>query len=307
MLKTITAAFAALGLALSQPAIAAEKPKPVKVPDFNVVLTGYVVKPSGKTPAVGEVMELKEGDVILSGDVFWFNVAHASEPIAIHAVDSDFTIAANATLRLAARATGGDLDNLPGTALTYCEDFRHNQGKALIQLATGGIASLGARLRSDTQTCVIDSDRDGKFDRAFINGAKKNEDRHSVEITPVAYRDTMFEPVGGDTKLEVRFFDGGMLSGPNFQLSLRLKGSNASYAALHFFPLDRRASVRARVPNAQGFSLNKLPLPMNFGSGAVQVLFYDKATKTASASVVRDFSLNGFIIEPLPTYIYIYY
>lgn len=307
MRKTGKIVFGAAALLVGFAAEAAEKAKPVKVPDFNVVLTGYVVKPSGKSHPIGESLSLKEGDMVLSGDIFWFNVARASEPIAIRAVDTDFTIPANTTLRLAARALGGDLASLPAEAITYCEDFRHNQGKALVQLATGGIASLGARLRSDTQTCVIDTDRDGKFDKAFINGAKKGEDRHTVEIAPVAYRDTMFDPVAGDTRLEVRFYDGGMLSGPNFQLNLRLNGSNASFAALHFFRLDGGPVVRARVPIAMGFSAKKVPMQLNFGSGAIEVTGYDKATKTGTASVVRDFSLNGFIIEPLPTYIYIYY
>lgn len=306
--RAVIAAACLLAGALAAPARAGEnEPKVPKVPAFDVVLTGYVVQPSGKSLPLGETKIVKEHDIVLSGSLFWFNTAKTTDSITIRAVDSDFTIPAGKALRLAARAVGGDLATLPSAAVTYCEEFRHDLVKGWAQLATVGIASLGARLQSDTMTCVVDSDRNGDFDKAFIVGTKRSEDRHLVDIAPVKYVSTYIDPVAGDSKLELEFLDGGMLSGPGFGMKLIINGQSASFAALHFFPLQGYSRARIRTNPYQGIKLKNLPWSVGLAGGQVEVTAFDKASKSATVRVVSDIGLRGFVIEPHPTYIYIYY
>lgn len=274
---------------------------------YDVTVTGYVVKPSGKSMPLGQDLQLREHDVVLKGDLAWFSATHLAAPVTVRALDLDFPIPAGATLRLAAGYQGGDLASLPKEARVFCEEPRHNTVKSLAFAATLGLSSLGARLARDTRTCLVDTDGNATFDKGFIVGTKKADDRHMVDIEPIAYETKMLDPIPGDSRLEVEFLDGGALSGPGFRLNMIVDGEQQPFAALHFFPLNGRFLVRQRHQRVQGLKLSKLPMGVSFGTARIDVSAFDPETKVATAQIVRDFGINGFVVEPLPQYIYIYY
>lgn len=300
----VAVAVSALLLAHSSSAIAAAG-DPQK---FDVTLTGLVVEPDGKSLPVGEEREVKEHDVIAQGKLSWFATAKLDAPVTVHAVDTDFPVAKETTLRLAASATGGDLATLGRGAITYCDELRTDRLKALGQLATLGLSALGSRLAKETQVCLVDGDANGDFEKGFIVGTKKAPDRHMVDVTPVKYTVTRFDPVAGDSYLQVRFYDGGMLSGPSLGLVLRINGGNVGFAALHMFELNRFGLAgRMRVPPYQGFKEKKLPLLLGFGPTRIRVLAFDKARKVGTVKLERDWTRSGFVIQYPPQVVYIYY
>ena len=83
---------------------------------------------------------------------------------------------------------------------------------------TLGLSQLGARLAKETRLCLIDSDSNGDFDKAFLVGLKKKEDRFVVDMAPVPYTSHINAPMGENSYMEVVFYDGGMLNGANFQI-----------------------------------------------------------------------------------------
>lgn len=285
------------------PAVAADK----KNRPYDVTVTGYVVKPSGQSMPVGQDLQLREHDVVLKGDLAWFSATHLAAPVTVHALDLDFPIPAGATLRLAAGYQGGDLASLPKEARVFCEEPKHNTVKSLAFAATLGLSSLGSRLARDTRTCLVDSNGDATFDKGFIVGTKKADDRHMVDIEPIAYETKMLDPLPGDSRLEVEFLDGGALSGPGYRLNMIVDGKEEAFAALHFFPLTGAFMLRQRHQRVQGLKLSKLPMGIAFGSARIDTSAFDPETKVATARIVRDFGVNGFVVEPLPQYIYIYY
>ncbi|MEI6642968.1 MAG: hypothetical protein WCL10_13095 [Novosphingobium sp.] len=273
---------------------------------FDVTLTGYVVEASGKSMPLAKDVVLKEHDIVFSGKLAWFSTADLAGAVSFDAVGTKFAVAQDAVLRLAVGVRGGDLADLSKTARTFCDASRHNMAKGLANLATGGILSLGARLRSDTQVCLVDKDANGDFDSAFVIGTKKAEDRHLVAIEPVRYVPRTLTPIDGDSVLEVEYLDGGALTGPKFWLNMRVKGEKFQFAALHMFQL-RGFSFRTRVPITQSIKPTKLPTTFLFGAASLTVKKIDPVTRAATVDLLTDFRLDGFVIEPTPQTIYIFY
>lgn len=273
---------------------------------YDVTLTGYVVEASGKSMPLAKDVTLKEHDIVFSGKLAWFSTADLAAPVSFDAVGAKFAVTQDAVLRLAVGLRGGDLADLPKTTRTFCDASRHNMAKGLANLATAGILSLGARLRSDTQVCLVDKDANGDFESAFIIGTKKPEDRHLVAIEPVRYVSRTLTPIDGDSVLEVEYLDGGALTGPKFWLNMRVKGEKFQFAALHMFQLGR-FGWRTRVPIAQSIKVAKLPTTFLFGAASLTVTKIDPVTRAATVDLLTDFRLDGFVIEPTPQTIYIYY
>lgn len=275
---------------------------------FEVILTGLVVQPSGKSMPRGEDIEVKEHDVILDGKLSWFSVAKLEAATTVKAVDTEFPVSETTNLRLAARANGGDLASLPAGAKTYCDELRTDRMKALGQLATLGLSALGSRLSKETQVCLVDSDSNGDFDKAFIVGTKKAPDRHLVELAPVKYTKQTLAPLEGDSSLRVKFYDGGVLSGPSLGMELKINGGTVNYASLYMFPLNRFGGgtpVPFR-PNS-GIKEKKLPQTHYFAFGQVVVKAFDKQRKVGTINITRDIVPSGFVIQYPPQVIYIYY
>lgn len=275
---------------------------------FSVTLTGLVVEPDGKSLPVGTETEVKEHDVIVQGKLSWFATARLEAPAVVRAVDVDFKVAPETTLRLAAGASGGDLASLSRTAVTYCDELRTDRAKALGQLATLGLSTLGSRLSKETQICLVDSDGNQDFDKGFIVGIKKAPDLHMVEIQPVKYTTKRLDPLAGESWLKVKFYDGGIMSGPSLGMELKINGATQGYAALHMFELGRLslAGRMRAVPN-QGFKEKNLPKLVGFGPTRITVLSFDKARKVGKVRVERDWVPTGFVIQYPPQVIYVYY
>ncbi|OYW16100.1 MAG: hypothetical protein B7Z39_02820 [Novosphingobium sp. 12-64-8] len=283
----------------STPTFAGSKP-------YDATLTGYVVQQSGKSMSLGEGVVLKEHDVVFRGKLAWFDTATLATPVTFTAAGGEFTVVQTAVLRLAAKVIGGDLETLPKGTRTYCDNNHHNTAKGLANLASAGLLSLGARLRSDTQVCLVDKDANGDFESAFVIGIKKPEDRHLVDITPVTYTDKMLTPIEGDSVVEVEYLDGDALSGPQFSINMRVAGEHFQFAALHMFAL-RSGSIPMRVPSRQPVKAKKLPQYLSFGSAQLMAQAIDPFTRAATVDILSDFRLDGFVIQPLPQYLYIYY
>ncbi|MBL8651603.1 MAG: hypothetical protein JNL35_14525 [Sphingopyxis sp.] len=294
--------FLALALSSASPAAAAGKNRP-----YLVMTTGMVILPPVDPVKVGSERTVKEGDTIFRAPLGWFEYAVADSDVSVKIAELDWKIAANAKLNLVAGKGGGDLALLPATADIYCDEPKNDVAKDLLNGLTLGLSQLGARFAKSTRLCLVDTDSNGDFDKAFLVGLKKAEDRFLVPITPIAFKRFTNQPIDDKSFVEVVFYDGGMLNGPNFKVQPTVSGTPMGIAAINVMATMSPGARLIRIPMQQDIKRKKLPNRIIFGTARIEVKSVDAATKTATFRYTGDWIWSPFI----PTYptqiIYVYY
>lgn len=274
--------------------------------EFQAFTTGMVILKPIDPPAIGSERTVKEGDVVFRAPLGWFHHAVSDQDITARIIDLDWTIPKGSFLQSVAGMSGGNLSSLPKTAKTYCDAPKQDTVKGLMHSLTLGLSQLGARIAKETRLCVIDSDGNGDFDKAFLVGLKKKEDRFVVDIAPVPYTPHINAPMGENSFMEVVFYDGGMLNGANFQIRVSINGQMAGLSGIRAFA-PAKPTTLTYVNSQQDIKSKKLPYPMTFGPAQLTVTALDKLAKTATIRVDRNLSWTPLIPVYPPQVIYVYY
>jgi hypothetical protein len=162
----------------AQGAVAPSRPKP-----FEVLMTGLAALPQ-EPPDQGVAKACQDGDVVYSMPVAHENRAIATAPIKFRVGGVDWTIPEKTELVRASEATGGDLASLPTSAVIYCGEEFKRSAESVAFVASLGLSGFVTRFSLWLQLCVVDTDLDGKFDKAFLSGAKSPSDLSLVDLTP---------------------------------------------------------------------------------------------------------------------------
>ena len=293
---------AVLAACLSMPVVAAPAgPKP-----FTALTTGMVMLAPENPGVVGTERTMRENDEIFRARLGWFASATIAAGVTAHIADADWAIPQTALLQRAIVFAGGDLADQPRGSIVYCDTPKAGLAKGLLNGITLGLSQLAARFAKETQLCVMDSDANGDFDRAFLVGLKKPEDRKTVTITPVGYTTASDRPVDGDSYVHVRYLDGGLLSGPSLAMDARVGGVAQGLAGITM-RAGAAQSLPVFVPASQSVKLKKLPQSMRFGAAALTVTAVDPVAKTATVRLDSNFAWTPVRFRyPVQT-IYIYY
>ena len=320
--KRAMTAAALAGVMWAGQAAAQGKPPAAKPKGFAVEFSSYVALPPESPSKIAESRTVREKDVILSMPIAWEDRATVPAGFRVRVAGADWDIKSDARLTRAISVSGGDLAALPDGAITYCGEMFRKNGAVAATLLTLGLSDLTSQLSSWLQVCAVDSDADGRFDKGFLVGTKRAEDRRLVEVEPVAYTVIRNDPVP-DSRLDVVYYDGGGLNSENFEFHLFLEGKKQQFAGLTFrdnlppagAEEDRKvAKAREAVTPSRlqwYFPVKKKKLPQRFtvGNAVFTVTAIDGVAKTAEVAVDKDPTVFPFALwyQGTPIYIYYYY
>lgn len=270
---------AALMLPQSVSASAAEqaeqetpKIKPIKAGQYPWMI---LPEHATKLPAIGEVIEVKDKEAFVSIPLGWLSVAELHSELIFEYAGQKLKLPAGAKLH-GAWAEGGSFDFDVDKVDIYCADPKNDLIQGALDVFTLGLASVFSNKSTFTQFCVVDVDKDGTFDKAFLEGMKGQEFQGSFAIAPTQYEKKMMQP-HPNSSIEFSYSNGDIFGGP--KLEYRFKGK-----ALHNGVVTQIDAINARgrkqiFYNYMGVDRKKLPDTNNLFGARVQVIEMSKNKK----------------------------
>jgi hypothetical protein len=264
-----------------------------------VAADGYTVTPSRNRILPVTVEKLTPGDefTVRKGEVFYARpVGRAFQ--AVLGGDLALTIAGKSaslpkgTQLNVARAVGGKAGrHLEDKALVFCTPVKKdwNAAKGIANLLTLSLFASSQRTSAFTQFCLVDSEADGRADKAFLAGAKKPEDLMPVTIEPTPVAVERDVPLPGVSEARIRFAGGvGWFGDIGFDLEVVEEGRQLIYS-------NGRTAV----------SKGKLPKDVDIFGASFTVLSYDPETKQARIRWKRGFLPGEYGVTTTTTTTYI--
>lgn len=285
------AAGLGLAFAAASPAAAAK---------YQVVTSGMVILPAEAPHPAGEERTVMPGDIVLRAPLGWADAALLNQDVVLEIAGVRETIASGAYLFGTTEARGGDLATLGGAARIYCAAPSVNAIGAAMGVATFGLTNLGTRVARIRRFCLVDAEGDGRFERAFLEGTKRAEDQHMVELAPVPYDAAPNRPIGPGNYIQVRYGAGGLIG--TSQIFVDVYTGNAQQGLDSIYTGGGRAPVRNRAATA----FRTAPRPFAIGDARFTVLSIDPATKAARIRLEREFALTPVGLGYRPQQIYVY-
>lgn len=273
---------------------------PAQAGQYRVEVSSMVILPSEEPHAPGSERDVVPNDILMRAPLGWAQAATIRQDVALEIAGLRETIPSGAFLYGAASARGGDLASLGSEARIYCGEQRVNAIGALAGVATFGLTNLGTRVARQRRFCLVDADADGRFDRAFLVGAKRGPDQHMVEIAPVPYEAGRNLPIGPGSFVQVRYGAGGLLGNP--LIFIDFYSGNAQQGIDSLYTGEGRAAVRTRAATA----FRTTPRPFAIGPAQFTVLTVNRETKAARIRYDRDFTVTPVTVGYRPQTIYVY-
>jgi hypothetical protein len=268
---------------------------------YQVALKSLMILEPEQAPAKGEERAIAPGDVLYKAAIGWADTATSSQDIKVTVAGVTDEIQAGTLLHRAENARGGDLKSLAQKAKIYCGPQRANAAKSIASAMTLGLSSLASRVAKATQLCLVDSDGDAAFDKAFLVGLKKASDRKMVELSPIAYDAQENRRHGEQSYVELSYHDGALLIGPNFKLKVMLDGAAQDLKAIHTeLPAKKRSSV------VRAIELGAMPQHFDVGPAYFTVTYLDHKTKAARIRYDYEMVATPVALEYRPQTIYVY-
>lgn len=191
-----------------------------------------------------------------------------------------------------------------GNGKYYCGENMRGRS-ALRSMLIGGI---GAKFEAIVRFCFIDADRDGKFERYFLAGAKDKTMQAPIEITPVRYHSDFLSQLNPGDIVQVKY---RKFNPKNQKIELELEVMRAGKKAPFDYILWSKPGIDALAREVPRMTTNpaKIPYPVVFtdilgASIAVQSVTPDGE---ATFSITRNFRKTLFRpVSIQVNYIYIY-
>ncbi|HYD12506.1 MAG TPA: hypothetical protein VEC11_06640 [Allosphingosinicella sp.] len=291
LLKMLRLGAAALAFAAA-PAAAAR---------YEVVTAGMVILPSEEPHAAGLERTVTPGDVLMRAPLGWADAALVEREVALEIAGIRDTIVPGVFLHRATRAEGGDLATLGSEARIYCGEMRVNAIGAAMGVATFGLTNIGSRVARQRRFCLVDGDADNRFERAFLQGTKRREDQHMVEIAPVPYTAEANRPMGPGNFVQVRYAAGGLIG--TSQIFVDFYTGNIQQPLDALYTGAGRAPLRTRAATA----FRTTPRPFVIADARFTVLSIDPESKAARIRYESDFATTpvfaGYRAQPIYVFV----
>ena len=286
--------FALAGLALAAAATPAAAAK------YQVAVGGMVILPPEQTHASGLERTFAPGEVVMRAPLGWADSALVSREVVVEIAGIRDTFVPGVYLHGTTRAVGGDLASLPAGARIYCGEVRVNAVGAAMGVATFGLTNIGSRVARIRRFCLVDGDADNRFERAFLEGTKRREDQHMVEIAPVPYEAAQNRAIGPGDFIQVRYGAGGLIG--TSQIFVDFYSGNIQQPIESLYTGVGRAPVRNRA----GTAFRTVPRQFAIGDARFTVLAIDPETKAARIRYESDFALTPVYVGFRPQTVYVY-
>jgi hypothetical protein len=286
------------GLALAGMALAVAA-APAHAGQYRVEVSGTVILPPEETHAAGLERAIVPGDIVMRAPLGWADAAAIRQDVSLEIAGLRETISSDSMLSGVTSARGGDLAGLPEGRRIYCGEQRVNAIGAVAGIATFGLTNIGSRVARVRRFCLADLDADGRFERAFLVGAKRAADQHMIEIAPVPYEAALNRPIGPGDFIQVRFGAGGLLGNP--LIFIDYFHGNILQPIDSLYTGVGRDTVRTRAATA----FRTTPRAFAIGPAQFTVLSFDRQTKAARIRYERDFSLTPVNVGFAPQTVYV--
>jgi hypothetical protein len=262
---------------------------------FKADLAGLVVLPSGRAPDDAD-KEFHEHGQILRAPLGVDSVGVLAEPLTFDMYGKSVTIGAGQLLT-SATARGGDLDAFPADRVVLCAASEANFAKQLAAASTLLLPTLFSRFQPWTQVCLMDADRDGAVDHAFMIGTRMPEDRHSFPIKPVRYVIRRDLPLK-NSYLALTFYDPQIFIGARIQAEVIYAGGGVNIDNIYLGPKKQKAKILFTLKASQ------LPQTVQIAGAQIVVDSLSADLKTITARYVRDVDTQLFDFTVQRTIIY---
>ncbi len=260
---------------------------------------GYRITPSTNRilPAAPDAMKPGTELTVAKGDVIYRQAVGAAYratllgEVKVTIAGQSWEIPSGAMLNVAL-VDERSAERLDGNRAVFCAPPRNNwnTAKGLANLATLGLFATAQRHSASTQLCLIDSEKDGKADKAILAGANREEDRQAVAIEPVGIMVEADAPLPGLSEARLRFIGkAGIFGNLAVDLEIVENGQMLGFS-----------NGRVLVP------AGKLPQTVRQFGATLTILSYDEATKTARIRLESPFEPLEYQIQTTTTYIPIY-
>lgn len=270
---------------------------------YDVRLSPRMIVPPKEPHTRGERRKLLPGDTAFKAQLGWLFHGRTTKDVSAQISGIDLTIAKGEILRQALAWGGGDLDRFPSDSTVYCQRAKGNLVKDTLSALTLGLSDLASRVSKESQFCLMDTDLDGMFDHAFLEGLKKPEDRHAIAIEPVNYGHFSADDDAGVDEgdyIQVVMAKTAGLFGRSMvtevYLGTALQTMNGFYTYQPFSTDRYYSGAVQKIPG------KNYPQAMIFGNAALRVHGYDKTTKEMEVEYIKDFDFT-----PLTMSVTVYY
>ncbi|PSJ43159.1 hypothetical protein [Allosphingosinicella deserti] len=259
--------------------------------------SGYYITPSKNrilpgddSIAPGSEFTVGKGDIFYRRPVGRSFVAELGGDLQLTIAGKTATLAKGMQLNVA-RTVGGTAAERLGEAGVFCAPMERNwnAAKGIANLLTLSLFASAQRTEVNTQFCLADSDADGLVDKAFLAGAKKQEDLQPIDITPTPISVERDLPLPGLSEIRLRF-SGKVGWFNNIGIDLEVVESGEPL----FFNNGRTV-----------ISMKKLPEEVNLFGASFTVLSYDPETKQARIRWNRGFAPGEYGVTTTTTTTYI--
>lgn len=257
---------ALLLMPVGTPATAASKPLAV-AGLYKVKAWPFEILP-WDTP-VGETRTIRDGELVFEAPLALSKVATVSGSVSLQVGGMPHKVS-RSDLLAAADASGGALGPLAKTAAIFCAP--EERGRRVSDPVNGVW-----RYETLTQLCLVDADKDGRFEQAFMSGTKQPADQALVPITPLAYRSNQHMPMGRGYRLGVRYYSAGLLRSPAFTIFITVAHTPHT---LSWYRLGDLAKGR-KMSNPVEIKRKLLPHALNVLGTDLTILSVDEITNTA--------------------------
>lgn len=255
-MKRIATCVAAAGVLIFQLGAAQVPNTP-----FSVVMTGLELRALPAT-SIGTERVVNHAWELMGADVGIEYGALLQDPAMITVSGLDYQLPRSTALLAVRKATGGEFGRQGSTHKIFCDKVEERRGRR-----AKGMSSERARGRykDTTRLCLVDTDNDRHFDKAFVTGTLFQSDWRLTDIAPIRFNEARHIDLGSGWRMGVRYFSqlGG---GGRFSISLSLRNRVVDLSALKL----RGATMQ--VTRAQtNFNAKKLPFRYQIGSAVFVV------------------------------------
>lgn len=237
--------------------------------------------PLRNAPATGTVLTLKEHEKALFAGIAIDAIAEVKNTVTVKTGEIPWTITAGTGFVLMTGYRGADSDSFGDSTSVWCEMRLRKPRKDTKDKAT--IALLKKSHEQQVVLCLIDTGKDGSWDKVIVTDAKRQDLRRSFDIAPVPY----VSAPGGmlpDSYIAVKFHHQNMLHTPRFYVEGYLFGKPVQIQSLTFTNPDGTFST---MPGSIETPPKSAPITMTYGEGRFTIEEIDSSTKTARVKIDR--------------------
>lgn len=254
---------------------------------------GIVIMKDGGSTAIGSIVTAKKGQAFYSQPLGDVDGAIVENEVNFIFRNQVIKIGKDINLRLS-RVYGKGSQSISNGYAVYCTSKQYNGKRRKMLgfneslLVLNNIDLINELRRISTQSCLVDSDGDGKLDRAFISDTSNNKNILAVEISPTS----------------IKKFD--ILPRPNTsQAKIVLVGSSVGIIDKILGKIDKiivkleivEDSIERSFDNTTvTLNYKKLPESFNIFGSKITILSYDQLTESAQIRIDRGFPGGEFSV-----------